>query len=150
MRRIATALALLLSLAACKDDSSPAPSASAPPTSSTASPAVPVVPGPGSKFAQALAEKWKEPLTAAEVERYLALAPDFVNATDVAGMTAAAAAHGMTVAEASRIAARVNSAYAGLQAKEHGLTLPRGLPPESVETVRPYADRIRAASKKSK
>lgn len=148
MRRIAPSLALLLSLCACKDDSSPASSAAGSPPATdlpAGAPATPV--RPASSFERALAEKWKEPLTAAEVERYLTLG-DFVRATDVAGAAAAAQAHGMTVQEAQAVVARVGSAYAGLQAKDHGLALPKGLPPESVETVRPFADRIRAMSKK--
>ena len=146
MRRIIPCLAILLSFSACKDDSSPPSSTGGPPA--TGQPATPSA--GGSNFARALAERNKQPLTAADVERYLALAPDFAKATEVADMTAAAQAHGMTVQEAALLMGRVGSAYAGLQAKDRGLALPKGLNLQDVETVRPFADRIRAAMKKPK
>jgi hypothetical protein len=147
MRRVVFSLALLVAPAGCGNDSSSTPASPAAPASTgpAGSPAPTAAPG-GSAFQRALALKWKEPLTAAEVERYLTLG-DFVQARDPAAASAAAQAHGMTLQEASMTVARVGSAYAGLQAKEHGLALPPGLPPESVETVRPFADRIRAMKK---
>src|SRR5436190_11335030 len=141
MRHTVPWFAVLLSLSACKDDSSPPSSAGAPPATGapTAGPATPVAPG-DSAFARAVAERNRVPLTAADVERYLALVPDFAKETEIAGMTAVAQAHGMTVKEAGLLIGRVGSAYAGLQAKDRGLALPKGLNLQDVETVRPFAD----------
>src|SRR5204862_7170139 len=116
------------------------------PTTVPASPST----GGDSAFARALAERNKVPLTAADVERYLALIPDYAKATDVAEMMAVAQAHGMTVQEAGLLVGRVSSACAGLQMKDRGIELPKGVNLQDVETVRPFADRIRAATKTSK
>lgn len=134
MRRTAVSLALLLALAACKDDS-PAGS----PAASTGNPA-----GTASR-----APREVRPLTPADVERYIEVLPEFAKGNNIPTWTAVAEKHGMTFQELTALTTRVSRAQMNLAIKG-GAGKATGVDAQDVEVVRPFADRLREVTARSK
>jgi hypothetical protein len=140
MRRAALLALLGLVHAACGGDS---PDSKAASTSS----GKPVAGSAGDAEAREMEALTKRALTAADVEKYLEFASDLSKARDAKGYTEVAKAHGLGFQRAMHLAQRVTVAYISLSIKG-GAGKPTGTAAEDVEVVRPFADRIKEATRK--